>query len=44
MSEFVGALDVVIDGIMFVSFRSSFFDVVFYLLSDPLTVDFELQN
>ena len=28
----------------FVSFVSSFFDAVFYLLSEPLVVDFELPN
>ena len=30
--------------LMFFVFLSSFFDVVFYLLSEPLGVDFELPN
>ena len=38
------ALFVVLDALLFVSFLSSFFDVVFYLLSEPLGVDFELPN
>ena len=39
-----GALFVVLDGLLFVGFLSSSFDIVFYLLSEPLGVDFELPN
>ena len=35
---------VVIDALLFVYFRYYVFDVVFYLLSEPLGVDFELLN
>ena len=35
-------LFVVLDALFFVYFLSYFFDVVFYLLSEPLGVDFEL--
>ena len=38
------ALFVVLDGLLFASFLSSSFDIVFYLLSEPLGVDFELPN
>ena len=38
------ALVVVLDGLLFVDFLSSSFDIVFYLLSEPLGVDFELPN
>ena len=38
------ALFVVLDALMFASVRSSFFDVVFYLLSEPLGVDVELPS
>ena len=38
------ALFVVLDGLLFVDFLSSSFDIVFYLLSEPLGVDFELPN
>ena len=37
-------LFVVLDGLLVAYFRSSFFDDVFYLLSEPLGVDFELPN
>ena len=40
----VKAFFVALDALFFVSFLSSFFDVVFYLLSEPLGVDFELPN
>ena len=43
-SQHFGTLFVVLDGLLFVDFLSSFFDVVFYLLSEPLGVDFELPN
>ncbi len=36
------ALFVVLDGLLFVDFLSSSFDIVFYLLSEPLGIDFEL--
>ena len=38
------ALFVALDGLLFVGFLSSSFDIVFYLLSEPLEVDFELPN
>ena len=44
MSKLFGALFVVLDGLLFVDFLSSSFDIVFYLLSEPLGVDFELPN
>ena len=44
MAKLFGALFVVLDALMFASVRSSFFDVVFYLLSESLAVDFELSN
>ena len=37
-------LFVVLDALLVAYFRSSFFDDVFYLLSEPLGVDFELPN
>ena len=37
-------LFVAIDALLFVQFLSSFFDVVYYLLSEPLGVEFELPN
>ena len=43
-SKLFGALFVVLDGLLFVDFLSSSFDIVFYLLSEPLRVDFELPN
>ena len=43
-SKLFGALFGVLDALFFVSFLSSFFDVVFYLFSEPLGVDFELPN
>ena len=43
-AKLFGALFVALDALFFVSFLSSFFDVVFYLLSEPLGVDFELPN
>ena len=39
-----GALFVVLDALLFVDFLSSSFDISFYLLSEPLGVDFELPN
>ena len=44
MAKLFGALVVALEALLFVSFLSSFFDVVFYLLSEPLGVDFELPN
>ena len=44
MAKLFGAIFVVLDALIFVSLRYSFFDVVFYLLSEPLGVDFELPN
>ena len=38
------ALFVALDALLFASFLSSSFDIVFYLLSEPLGVDFELPN
>ena len=43
-SKLFEALFVVLDGLLFASFLSSSFDIVFYLLSEPLGVDFELPN
>ena len=43
-SKLFGALFVVLDGLLFVDVLSSSFDVVFYLFSEPLGVDFELPN
>ena len=43
-SQLFEALFVVLDGLLFVDFLSSSFDIVFYLLSEPLGVDFELPN
>ena len=37
-------LFVVLDALLVAYVRSSFFDDVFYLLSEPLGVDFELPN
>ena len=37
-------LFVALDGLIFVDFLFSSFDLVFYLLSEPLGVDFELPN
>ena len=44
VAKLFGALFVVLDGLLFVDFLSSSFDIVFYLLSEPLGVDFELPN
>ena len=44
VAKLFGALFVVLDGVLFVGFLSSSFDIVFYLLSEPLGVDFELPN
>ena len=44
MAKLFGALFVVLDALLFVSSLSSFFDVVFYFLSEPLGIDFELPN
>ena len=43
-SQLFEALFVVLDALLFASFLSSSFDIVFYLLSEPLGVDFELPN
>ena len=43
-SKLFDALFVVLDAFLFVDFLSSSFDIVFYLLSEPLGVDFELPN
>ena len=43
-SKLFGALFVGLDGLLFVDFLFSSFDIVFYLLSEPLGVDFELPN
>ena len=43
-SKLFEALFVVLDGLLFVDFLSSSFDIVFYLLSEPLEIDFELPN
>ena len=42
VAKLFGALFVVLDGLLFVDFLSSSFDIVFYFLSDPLGIDFEL--
>ena len=44
VSKLFEALFVVLDVLLFASFLSSSFDIVFYLLSEPLGVDFELPN
>ena len=44
VSKLFEALFVALDGLLFVDFLSSSFDIVFYLLSEPLGVDFELPN
>ena len=44
VSKLFDILFVVLDAILVASFRSSFFNDVFYLLSEPLGVDFELPN
>ena len=44
VAQLFGALFVALDYLLFASFRSSLFDVVFYFLSEPLGVDFELPN
>ena len=43
-SKLFEALFVVLGALLFVDFLSSSFDIVFYLLSEPLGVDFELPN
>ena len=43
-SQLFGALVVAIDVLVFVSFLPAFFDAVFYLLSGPLGVDFDLPR
>ena len=43
-AKLFGALFVALDALLFVDFLSSSFDIVFYLLSEPLGVDFELPN
>ena len=42
MSKLFEALFFALDALLFVDFLSSSFDIVFYLLSEPLGVDFEL--
>ena len=42
MSKLFEALFVALDALLFVDILSPSFDVVFYLLSEPLGVDFEL--
>ena len=44
VSNFFGALLVVLDALLLASFRSWFFEVAFYLLLEPLGVDFELPS
>ena len=44
MAKLFGALFVVLDALLLASFRSFFLDVVFYFLSEPLGVDFELPS
>ena len=44
VAKLFGALFVVLDALLFVDFLSSSFDVVFYLPSEPLGIDFELPN
>ena len=44
VAKLFGALFVALDALLFVDFLSSSFDIVFYLLSEPLGVDFELPN
>ena len=44
MGKLFEALVVVIGALILVSFLSLFFDDVFYLLSEPLGVDFELPS
>ena len=43
-SKLFETLFVALDALLFASFLSSSFDIVFYLLSEPLAVDFELPN
>ena len=43
-SKLFEARFVVLDALLFVDFLSSSFDIVFYLLSEPLGVEFELPN
>ena len=43
-SKLFGALFIVLDGLLFADFLSSSFDIIVYLLSEPLGVDFELPN
>ena len=44
VSKLFEPLFVVLDALLLAYIRSSFFDDVFYLLSEPLGVDFELPN
>ena len=44
VAKLFGALLVALDDLLFVDFLSSSFDLIFYLLSEPLGVDFELPN
>ena len=44
VSKLFEALFVALDALLFAAFRYYFFDVVFYLLSEPLRVDLEFQN
>ena len=43
-SQLFETLFVVLDALLFASFLFSSFDIVFYLLSEPLGVDFELPS
>ena len=44
LANLFGALFVGLDALIFAPVRSSFFDVGFYLLSEPLGVDFEVPR
>ena len=44
VSKLFEALFVALDGLLFVDFLSSSLDIVFYLLSEPLGVDFDGPN
>ena len=44
MAKLFDTLFVVLDALLVADVRSSFFDDVFYLLSEPLGVDVELPN
>ena len=44
VSKFFRTLFVALGALLVVDFLSSFFDVVFYFLPEPLGIDFELPN